>query len=253
MRPTLLPGLLEAVRHNFNHGTRDVRLFELGRVFAARAGQPLPAEREAFALIITGNLIEAGRMGNSRETDFYDAKGALETALTALGLPALNYAAAQVKHLREGQAAQILTADGRCVGTIGRLSESISAIYKFRQAVYLAELDLAALFGAQAAAVRYSPLPRYPAIVRDLSLLAARNVTWADLQATIAGLDLPQCRKISLVEVYEGAHVPAGQRSVTLRVEYRADERTLRDEEAEAAHAQVVAVLNERYGAQQRT
>lgn len=252
MRATLLPGLLEAVRRNLNHGTRDVRLFELGRLFATREGQTLPAEREAFALVATGRAIGQAEAASAAELDFYDVKGALEAVTSAMHLPPLRYEAATVKHLREGQAARLFLADGRCIGTVGRLSESISTIYKFRQAVYLAELDLAAALTAESAAIRYSPLPRHPAIIRDLSLLVARRVTWADLHAAVTDLGLPYCRNLSIIEVYEGVHVPEGQRSVTLRLEYRAQDETLRDEDADTAHAQVIAALAARCGAQQR-
>src|SRR5205085_12052352 len=87
MRPTLLSGMLDAVRHNFNHGTRDVRLFETGRIFASHTERgEIPIEREAFALVSTGAAIEEGRAGASRELDFYDLKGALEAAVDAMNL-----------------------------------------------------------------------------------------------------------------------------------------------------------------------
>jgi phenylalanyl-tRNA synthetase beta chain len=252
MRPSLVPGLLEAARHNFNFGTRDVRLFELGRLFAARAGDALPEEREALALLVTGNLNEEGTAAVGREADFYDLKGALEAALSAANLPALQFSAASAAHLRAGQTAEVSLPDGRAVGFIGRLNDELSAIYKFRQAVYLAELDLASLLRAEAVATRYSPLPRYPAIMRDLSLLLARNITWADLQQAIGNLNLEYCRSVQLADIYEGAGVPAGQRSLTIRLEYRAAGRTLRDEEAEAEHNRVLETLTTRFDARHR-
>jgi phenylalanyl-tRNA synthetase beta chain len=252
MRPSLVPGLLEAARHNFNFGTRDVRLFELGRLFAARAGDALPEEREALALLVTGNLNEEGAAAVGREADFYDLKGALEAALSAANLPALQFSAASAAHLRAGQTAEVSLPDGRAVGFIGRLNDELSAIYKFRQAVYLAELDLASLLRAEAVATRYSPLPRYPAIMRDLSLLLARNITWADLQQAIGNLNLEYCRSVQLADIYEGAGVPAGQRSLTIRLEYRAAGRTLRDEEAEAEHNRVLETLTTRFDARHR-
>jgi phenylalanyl-tRNA synthetase beta chain len=252
MRPSLLPGLLEATRLNFNQGLRNVRLFETGRVFAKRAGESLPEERESLALLLTGQAAEEGKSLAQRELDFFDLKGAVAAGVAAMGLPELVYEAVEAKHLREGQAARLLLPDGRAIGFAGRLSEQVSAIYKFRQAVYLAELDLANLLRAEPSAVRYSPLPKVPAITRDLSLLLNRRVTWAELRQTISELNLVYCRNIELADVYEGANVPAGQRSVTIRLEYRDAERTLRDEEAEAEHLRVVAALSDKFGAQQR-
>jgi len=243
MRATLLPGLLVSVRHNFNHGTRDVRLFEMGRVFAANT-EPgrLPVEREAFALVATGGALEQGTAATSRESDFYDLKGALDAAADAMKLSALEFKAESVKHLREGQAANV-SLGGQVVGFIGRLADAVAAGYKFRQPVYVAEVDLSALFESAEAPVRYTPLARFPSVMRDVSLLADRRVTFAEMRDTILALNLKNCRSVSLVYVYEGERVPEGQRSVTLRIEYRADDRTLRDEEVDALHQQIVSTL----------
>ena len=251
MRPTLLSGLLEAVRHNLNHGTRDVRLFETGRIFAANAGE-LPLEREAFALVATGGATEELRAGAQRELDFYDLKGALESGVDAMNLRPLRFEAARVLHLRDGQAARILTDDKRAIGTIGRLDERVAALYKFRQPVYVAEVDLTALLEMEERPVLYSPLSRYPSVVRDVSLLVNRRVTLAEMLDAIKEQGLEYCRDAKLVDVYEGASLPEGKRSVTLRIEYRADDRTLRDEEVDEMHGRVVQALGERFGAQQR-
>ncbi|HKP71682.1 MAG TPA: phenylalanine--tRNA ligase subunit beta [Pyrinomonadaceae bacterium] len=250
MRPTLLAGLLESVRRNFNHGTRDVRLFEMGRVFASNAGErEQPRELESFAFVATGVATEEGHVGASREVDFYDLKGALEAATDALKVASLEFAATGAKHLREGQAAEVLL-KGRRVGTLGRLADEIAADYKFKQAVYVGEVDFAALLDAGETSVRYAPLSRFPSVVRDLSLVAARGVSFAELQRAVVGLNLEQVRRVMLVYVYEGERVAEGQRSVTLRLEYRADDRTLRDAEVDELHGLVVRTLEEKFGAQ---
>ncbi|HYY41372.1 MAG TPA: phenylalanine--tRNA ligase subunit beta, partial [Pyrinomonadaceae bacterium] len=124
MRPTLLPGLLANVRHNFNHGTRDVSLFETGRIFAARgAREERPFERDAFALVATGGLREAGRAGTTREIDFYDLKGALEAALDAMQVGAVEFAPAEVRHLRAGQTAAV-SLGGQVIGTLGMQTDA---------------------------------------------------------------------------------------------------------------------------------
>jgi phenylalanyl-tRNA synthetase beta chain len=252
MRPTLLPGLLAAVRHNFNHGTRNVSLSEMGRVFAARtADEERPLERDAWALVTTGGVRVAGYADAARAVDFYDLKGALEAAFEAMNVGALGFAAVEARHLRAGQAAQVTLA-GQPVGTLGRLADELAAAYKFRQPVYVAELDFSALLAAPAAPARYAPLPRFPSVARDVSLLVARRVSYADLRRAVLDLKLAYCQSVELVDVYEGERLPEGTRSITLRVEYRAPDRTLRDEEVDALHAQVVATLVERFGAQQR-
>jgi phenylalanyl-tRNA synthetase beta chain len=254
MRPSLLPGLLEATRHNFNHGTRDVRLFETGRVFAAsgasEGGESRPNEVEAFALVITGEALEEGRAAG-RPADFFDLKGGLEAAADAMRVGELEFEPASVKHLREGQAAKVILG-GREVGNAGRLSEELAARYKFRQPVYVAEVSLTALLASAERPARYTPLPRYPGVARDVSLVAERRVTYGELRRAVLSLGLEECRGVALVDVYEGANMPEGKRSLTLRVEYRADDRTLRDEEVDLMHARVVAALEGEFGAQLR-
>ncbi|HEV7893418.1 MAG TPA: phenylalanine--tRNA ligase subunit beta [Pyrinomonadaceae bacterium] len=248
MRPTLLPGLLEALRHNFNRGTRNVRLFETGRVFAANdEGEARPNEVEAFALVVTGHALEEGR-ATGRELDFYDLKGAVESAADAIRVGGLEFEPDSVRHMREGQSARV-TLKGEAVGTIGRLSEEVASNYKFRQPVYVAEVSLTALLASVEELSRYAPLPRFPSVVRDVSLLTDRRAGYGDMRRAVLSLGLEECRGVALVDVYEGANLPEGKRSVTLRVEYRADDRTLRDEEVDEMHARVVAALEQEFGA----
>ncbi|MDX6529980.1 MAG: phenylalanyl-tRNA synthetase beta chain [Blastocatellia bacterium] len=242
MRQTLLPGLLNSIRRNLNHGNRDVTLFETGRVFGVDQPGQLPLEREAFALVATGGALEANRAQAERELDFFDLKGALESAVEAMNLPPLDFEKAEVKHLRPGQSAAI-SLKGRRVGSIGRLSESLAGAHKFRQPVFLAEVDLTTLLEGEELPVLYSPLPRFPSIVRDLSLLVDRKVTVAELLRAAQDQEVEHFIEAGFVGAYEGKGIPDGKRSVTLRIEYRADDRTLRDEEVDHIHSALVAFL----------
>ncbi len=250
MRPTLLSGLLQSLRHNLNHGVRDVRLFEIGRIFANSARGELPNEREALALIATGGNTEAERAQASRETDFYDLKGALEAAVEAINRPPLRFAKGSAKHLREGQAARIMLQDGTIIGSLGRLAESVADLYKFRQPVYVAELDLTSLLAVAEKPVQYKPLPRYPSVTRDVTILVDRKVALQDLLLAIEAEEVADCRGTQLVGTYEGASIPVGKRTVTLRIEYRSDERTLRDDEVEERQRRLIDLLLEKFGAQ---
>ncbi len=254
MRPSLLPGLLGSVRHNLNHGIRDVRLFEIGRVFAnSGAGElprDLPREGDAVALIATGGAIEEGHAQAAREVDFYELKGALEAAVDATDLGPLSFSKASVKHLREGQAAKITLADGTVMGSIGRLSESIASSYKFRQPVYVAELDFTALLDSKQRPTQYKPLPRYPSVVRDVTLLVDRDMSFAELVQAIDSERVADYSQAKLVGTYEGQRIPEGKRSVTLRIEYRSDDRTLRDEEVEERHRGLIDSLLKKFSAE---
>jgi phenylalanyl-tRNA synthetase beta chain len=243
MRPSLLPGLLDAVRLNLNYQRRDIKLFELGKAFAADStGGELPRERELFAIALTGGEAAEGRAVPLRELDFYDAKGLLEAALDAAGFPHAEFAPLTARHLRPGQAAEVLI-EGVPVGTIGRLNEEIAADYKFKQPVYVGEIDIEAVFTQEPEPVHYRPLPRYPAVIRDVSLLVKREMSFAAIRDAVNGLKIGICRGVKFVDVYEGKGLAADERSLTIRLEYRSDERTLTDEEVDAAHKRIIDLL----------
>ncbi|HXI74140.1 MAG TPA: hypothetical protein VNG94_01045, partial [Pyrinomonadaceae bacterium] len=248
---TLLPGLLNSIRHNFNQGIRDVCLFESGRVFAAASKGDLPLEREAIALVATGGAMEADRAQPVRELDFFDLKGAAEGAVDAMNLSELRYEAGAIKHLRPGQSAKVLS-DSIQIGTIGRLSETLAGKYKFRQPVFVAEFDLTALLEAAERPVLYSPLPRFPSIVRDVSLLVDRSVSVADLMGAVQNEKTAYFVGVTFVGTYEGEGIADDKRSVTLRFEYRADDQTLRDEDVDQAHWPLVEALKSKFSAEVR-
>ena len=246
MRPSILPGLLDAVRLNFNHQRRDVKLFEIGKVFATRAGEDsLPNEQEALAIVLTGGKGQQNRAMALRELDFYDAKGAVEAALDAVGVPYVDFAASAVKHLRAGQSAEVRIS-GETVGYVGRLSDEIAATYKFRQPVYLAEINLQTVLHAPARTATYRPIAKYPAIVRDVSFLAKRNIEFSAIRNAILEQDFELCRNVLFVDVYEGKGLADDERSITIRLEYRSDMRTLIEQEIEDLHQQIISGVEAR-------
>jgi phenylalanyl-tRNA synthetase beta chain len=168
-----------------------------------------------------------------------------------MNLGPLEFRPSASKHLQTGQAASIALSDGQSLGTIGRLSDAISSTYKFRQPVYVAELDLNTLLDSADKAVQYRPLPRYPSVMRDVTLVVARSVTLADLLWEINSRQIADCRGAKLVGTYEGAGIPDDKRSITLRIEYRSSERTLRDEEIEERQRVLIDTLCRIFAAEQ--
>jgi phenylalanyl-tRNA synthetase beta chain len=160
----------------------------------------------------------------------------------AVGVRPLEFRSADVGHLRQGQAAEIVS-DGRIVGFAGRLSDELSAGYKFRQPVFVAEVDLQALLDSPKQGVFYSPLPVYPSVIRDISLLVRRSVTFEDVRRAVAGANVELLRSVEFVDVYEGKGVADDERSLTVRLGYRSDERTLTDEQVDEVHSGLLRSL----------
>lgn len=252
MRPTLLPGLLDAVRLNFNYQNRNLRLFEIGKVFAAVSSEDgLPTERELFAIAVTGGEVHEDRAMPARVLDFYDAKGATESALEAVGFHGISFEAADARHLRKGQSASI-SLHGKPVGTIGRLNEEISANYKFKQPVYVAEIDLQTVLAETTEPVIYTALPKYPAIIRDVSFTVGRDVTFAKVRSTILEKEIELCKSVDFVDIYEGKGLGENERSLTIRLEYRSDDGTLVESDIDAVHGQMIEGLQAELGIRQR-
>ncbi|NOT62911.1 MAG: phenylalanine--tRNA ligase subunit beta, partial [Acidobacteria bacterium] len=172
MRTNLLGGLLGALAHNFNHGTRNVRLFEFGKCFAAGSERPVETERLAF--VMTGARNADDWQAAKTALDFYDVKGALETVLNAAGVTVQIAASEDLPtYLHPGRAAILsrgAESSRHAGGQIGQLHPRIAAQYKFKQPVFVAELDFGALLSGERTEARYRPLPKFPQAQRDVAL-----------------------------------------------------------------------------------
>lgn len=252
MRPTLIPGLLDAVRLNFNHQRRDLKLFEIGKVFAAKVSEDnLPTERELLGIAITGGDAAQGRAMTNRELDFYDAKGAAEAALEAGGIFGAEFSPTDLSHFRRGQAASI-SLNGAEIGSLGRLGDEIAGRYKFKQPVFLVEIDLETALAAESRTTAYRPLPRFPSIVRDVSFLVKRDFQFSTLTNAVRERGHELLESIRFVDVYEGQGVGPDERSVTVRLEYRSGERTLTEADVDAVHTEILGTLESALGVRPR-
>ena len=250
MRTSLLTGLLQAVQTNFNHGQRDVMLFEFGRVFSDGGRGNRPVERESLALAMGGSAATTDWRQN-RALDFYDLKGFVEGVFSLFTLSGLAIEPANVEYLHPGQSA-VLKLDDKVLATFGRLHPRIAAAYKFRQPVHVAEIDFQELLKTAGEQRRYSELPRLPATSRDVSVLLPGAIRWSDIEEAVSGLGFQEVADVSVFDVYSGRGIPEGTRSLAFRVIYRSPERTLTDEEVDAMQERLRKLLQERFSAQLR-
>jgi phenylalanyl-tRNA synthetase beta chain len=255
MRTNLLGGLLEALERNFNQGTRNVRLFEFGKCFE-HADAERPVETEKMALVATGARNVDDWQASATRVDFYDVKGTVEAVAEQLALNGLLFeSTADIGYLHPGRAALISITGlggGHVVGRVGQLHPRIAGSYKFKQPVFVAELDFGALLSSERAEARYRPLPKFPQVLRDVALLIDTSVSYAALEAAIHTLQIPELVGVRLFDLYAGKELPAGKHSLALSLCYRAAGRTLTDEEVNAAHERVVQRLKEGFGAEIR-
>jgi phenylalanyl-tRNA synthetase beta chain len=230
MRPSLLPGLVDSLSHNRRHGRKDVRLFEIGTRFSP-AG-----ETRGAALAWTGLATPEDWSGNRRAVDFFDVKGVAEQLAEVMGA-ALTLDPAAPDYLLEGRRASLI-ADGTAVGAMGELVPAIGAARDLPagEAVYVAELDLDALSAAAETGTRLStPLPRFPAVVRDLAIVVDDTLSAEKVRETIRSAAPDTLVQLAEFDRYQGKGIPDGKVSLALHLTFQSADRTLTDAEVQAA------------------
>jgi phenylalanyl-tRNA synthetase beta chain len=146
----------------------------------------------------------------------------------------------------------VLIRDGEEVARFGRLHPRIAGLYKFRQPVFVGEIEFGELLSIEADQVRYSSLPRLPSASRDVSALIPNTVLWGDIEKAVEGLGIPELASVRIFDVYSSKEMSGEFRSLAFRVTYRSATRTLTDEEVLENHEKVRQLLIERFGAQLR-
>jgi phenylalanyl-tRNA synthetase beta chain len=248
MRSSLVPGMLNMLGYNLNRGVDNVRLFEAGSVFEASGANP--AEPQRICLGATGSAVQPGVNQPARPLSFFDLKGDVESLLRAFQHQDLTFDSQTADYYHSGRSARALS-DGAMVAQFGQIHPEIASARKLRQEVFLAELYLDQLYARGLRAVRFAPLPRYPAVERDFSFVFADGVAFEQIHRTGAALGLTELRSFVPVEIFRGGNVPASKYSLLLRAKFQSGERTLREDEVAQWSAQIVKAL-EGLGGKQR-
>ena len=237
MRTVILPSMLDILSRNYSFKNQGVKLYELGKIYLPRDGQPLPDE--PMRLIF-------GTYGEHE--DFFSLKGEVDALLSLLNVkPATYQAEKNDPSYHPGRCAKILI-DGREMGVIGQVHPLVAEQYGIAEEVYAAELDFTALFDAQAEERVFHALPRFPAVQRDLALVCAESVTVGELEQCIASAGGELLRSIRLFDIYRGPGIAPGKKSVAFSLELRADERTLTDEDSTQTVQRILDALREKLG-----
>jgi phenylalanyl-tRNA synthetase beta chain len=249
LKTQLAVGPLEALRHNLSHGLRDVRLFEVGEVFlpvAGAAGAP-PEERPRVAGVLCGTRDHWLKEQPGDELDFYDVRAIVDELLDGLGLGQVEIrqaAPGEVPWLHPGVAA-VVVQDGRIIGELGEIHPDLLQALEIETRAFAFELDLPQ---TEPPLPRYTPLPRFPAVDRDLSFFVDAGVPAARLLAALRAAGEPLLVGVRVLEDYrEPGRVPEGKKGMLLGLTYRAPDRTLTDEEVQRAHDRVVASLRQHH------
>jgi len=256
LRSNGLVSMAGAIEWNLNHGQRNVRLFEIGRHyrFAASkdAGAAAPVETLFLAVGATGEARSQGLYDGARDFSFADLKGDLD-AVGALG-GGLRWESGGGEWLNGAKRGRLLL-EGSELGSAGLLGRRIAEKLKFRQDVFLAELALGPFYckyyGVKNAR-RYEPLPRFPEVERDFSLLLADSITFAEVANAIRGLRIAEIASVEAADLYRGKNVPAGKYSLMVRVTFQSREATFTDAQVSDFSSRIVAALESHVNASLR-
>ncbi len=241
MRQSVLTSVLDAAASNLRHEI-DVRLFEIGHIYIPKPGAKLPDEPRRLAVVLCGRR-QAEFWGEPDKAasalDFFDLKGVVEALAADLHLPSPAYRLSAAVCLHPGKAAELTVAD-RVLGYFGELHPKIVESFGLAgRAVLVGEFDLEALQAVTPARHRYTPVPRFPAALRDVAVIVP-EATPADLvEAEVRAGGGELLRGVRLFDLYRGDSIGPGVKSLAYALTYQADDRTLTDKEVDRAHKKI--------------
>jgi phenylalanyl-tRNA synthetase beta chain len=238
MRTSIIPGLLETVNHNFSQQIKDLKLFEIGKIFVHTAADALPAETEMLVGLWTGARHHASWHHGRAACDFFDIKGVVEGLFAALKLAAIKFSALPADactYMRPGHSARMLAGDVP-LGIVGELHPEVLARYDLPQEVFIFEIDVEQMTPFIPQSIVSQPIPKFPAVFRDITIHISRGVETQKVLDTLGSLKLELVEGLELLDVFEGDPIPADKKSVTMRITYRSADRTLVDENVHDLH-----------------
>lgn len=243
---TLAYGILSAVSYNKNRQERNLRIFELGKVFVASDGS-LPNENYQLGIAISGVRNPRHWEIKEAEVDFYDLKGILEELLEHLSLsfnlvPGLN-------SLLDLENCFTIKQEEEEVGWTGEISKEISNLFEIKDRVFWAELNLGKILPRIPVAKEFLPLPKFPTVDRDLAIVVDEKLFSQEIIDKIKEAGENYVEEVVLFDVYTGKQIQSGKKSLAYSIRYRSPEKTLTDEEVDEIHRRVVSQLEQNFGA----
>ena len=238
MRTTALPSMLGVLSTNLSRRNMEAKLYEMATVYKKQPGKMLADERTVLTLGAYGGNV-----------DFFALKGAVEALLCAARTPDVRFTAdTETAAFHPGRCAAVWSGDTR-LGTLGQIHPDVCAAYGLDGATYCAEIDVVLLHDLEGTEPVYTPLPRFPAITRDIAVVCDAAVPVGELTECIRKAEKNVLRGVKLFDVYTGVGIPEGKKSVAFSLTLRSDDGTLTDDHAEEAVRAVLDALRESFGA----
>jgi len=244
MRTTLLPGIINTAVFNINRGIYDVGIFEVGKIFIPN--ERLPVEKMMIGCAVTEKVEK--KIWSKGERDFYYLKGLVESLLGRLNIHDMEFFPVNLSyiHPQKGACVKINKED---IGYLGELSPAAAEGFDLKEKLYVFELSFDKIITKAVTEKKYTHLPKYPSIYRDIAIVLDNNIKSDDVYRIIRDTDNSILKEIILFDYYEGKQIPDGKKSLAYSLVYRTDERTLTEEDINPIHEKVIANLRDKLGA----
>jgi phenylalanyl-tRNA synthetase beta chain len=251
MRTSLVPGLLETVSYNSARQVKNLKLFEIGKIFIPSQAQPLPHEPEMLTALWAGNRSEVSWHARENPCDFYDMKGIAEGLLDALKIKDVCFTRTppeSCRYTRPGYTAQIRAGDQE-LGLVGEIHPQVRASFELKQVAFIFELEVDKIAAMMTAVPHAKPIPKFPAVYRDITVIVDRAIETQTILQAIERMKANLVENWYLFDVFEGSPIAAGKKSVSFRLTYRSPDKTLGDDDVNDLHKSLTAELLKAFNA----
>ncbi|MGB5750686.1 MAG: phenylalanine--tRNA ligase subunit beta [Desulfobacterales bacterium] len=241
MRTSLATGLIETAVYNIAQQVKNLKLFEIGKLFIKTDSQDLPREPEFLAALWTGSRHNASWHGREIACDFYDIKGVAEGLIGALKIENIRFAAmsdGDCDYTRPGYTAKILAGDTP-IGLVGEIHPEVREVLDLKQSAYIFELDLDIINALIPQTIKFKLLPKFPAIYRDITIIIDRRIETQTVLEAVENIHEDLVQNLLLFDVFEGDPIAAGKKSVSFRITYRSSDKTLEDDDVNDLHKSI--------------
>ena len=254
LRTTLLASIFENAARNFSRKNEDVRLFDVAPVFIPKnlPVTELPREKQQVVGLLMGRREPKGWSQNPAQIDFYDAKGIVEELLAGLSINNYFVEAGEHYALHPGKTA-VFKKGRDILVTVGEVHPAVAEALGIKKKIYVFEADVETLQKFAAKKFSFESLPKYPSISRDLAILVEHDTAAGDVEKVIVKSGGKFFKGVTLFDVYKGERIPADKKSLAFAIEFRSNERTLKDEEADEAFKNILAAVEKDFGATLRS
>ncbi len=246
-RKSLLPHMLDVIKYNNDHSIKDVNIFEIANTYVNE-------EIEQLGIAMSGNYIDTPWLGNVVKADYYIMKGIFEKVMHVLNIDPARYTLVRVeednKDFHPGRSAYVKMGK-EIVGVVGQVHPAKAKAYGVDE-TYVCELNLTSLIAVRSSKIKFTPLPQYPSVSRDIALIVDRSVPASDIERTIFKAS-KLIKETKIFDVYEGEHVAKDQKSIAVSLTLQDDKRTLDEKAVNEAMEKVLEAVKKAYNAELRS